>query len=232
MPIFFVTAGKISSFVEILKRYRMKKAVFGAIAAFLMIFPAISSAQMRWGAIAGGDITNLKWSQNTFRTEPFTSTKSAGYFAGVIGEYTIPGIGFCIDLGLQYAQRGSTMNLGDFKVWSSDGFGTERSYLHYIDIPVHLRFKYTNLNGIERIAAPFVFAGPSLSVLVAHNDVKAFDYNPAVFAVEVGGGVELFRNYQLSASYSWDVTNAMKAVKLDNFRAKNRTLKIALTYLF
>ncbi len=211
----------------------MKKAVFGLVAVFILMFSAIhSEAQMRWGVTVGADITGLKWSQSSFRTQPFTSDQSTGYFAGVIGEYTIPGIGFCVDLGLQYAQRGATMNLGDFRVWSADGYGKERSYLHYIDIPLHVRFKYSNLNGIERIVAPFVFAGPSISILAAHNDLDAFDYKPVVFGLEVGLGVELFRNYQLSASYNWDVTGAMKAVKLDNFSAKNRTWKIGLTYLF
>ena len=211
----------------------MRKIVFSIIAAFILILSSIeSSAQMRWGVTAGADMTDLKWSQDNLGIHPFTSDKSTGYFAGILGEYTIPGIGFCIDLGLQYAQRGATMNLGDFPVWNSDGYSNSRSYLHYIDIPLHVRFKYSNLNGIERIAAPFVFAGPSISVLVAHNDIKAYDYNPVTFGLEAGGGVELFRNYQISASYCWDVTSAMKAVKLDNFRAGNRTLKIALTYLF
>lgn len=131
-----------------------------------------SSAQMRWGATAGIDITNMKWSQKLFRNEPFKSTKSLGYTAGIIGEYEIPGIGFGIDLGLQYAQRGASFNMGDFEIWNSDGYGNERSYLHYLDIPIHLRFKYSNLNGFERKLCPFVFVGPELSILLAHNKLE------------------------------------------------------------
>ena len=190
------------------------------------------TAQMRWGATAGFNLTDLNWSQESLRTTPFVSDKSAAFNAGVIGEYTIPGIGFCIDLGLQYSQRGATMNLGNFTIWNADGYGRERSYLHYLDIPIHLRFKYTNMNGVERVIAPLVFAGPSISILLAHNDIEAFDYKPVVFGLEVGGGVELFRNYQVTASYTWDVTGAMSAVKLSNFKAKNGTLKIGVTYLF
>lgn len=234
MPIYFAAAGKIRSFVEIFqtKYISMKKMLTGIIAAFILLSSFSVSAQMRWGATAGFNLTDLNWSQQNLRTTPFVSDKSAGYFAGIAGEYAIPGIGFCIDLGLQYSQRGATMNLGDFTVWNSDGYGNERSYLHYLDIPIHLRFKYTNLNGVERTIAPLVFAGPSISVLLAHNDIKAFDYKSVVFGIEVGGGVELFRNYQLTASYIWDVTGAISAVKLSNFKAKNGTLKIGLTYLF
>lgn len=210
----------------------MKKYIFAimAILAFANTFRA--SAQMRWGVTVGADITNLKWSQNSFRQEPFSSTKSAGYAAGITGEYEIPGIGFGIGLGLQYVQRGATLGLGDFPVWSSDGYGKERSYLHYLDIPFQIRFKYTNLNGFERKLAPLVFAGPTVSILVAHNDLKAFDYTAVQLGLEVGAGAEIFRDFQLTGSYNWGVTNTMKAVKLDNFSAKNRTWKIALTYFF
>ena len=210
----------------------MKKLLLGLVLTIMLSIPTTLSAQMRWGVIAGADVTDLHWSKKYLRTTEFKTVKSLGYFGGVIGEYMIPGIGFAIDLGLQYAQRGASMNMGDFKIWSDDGYGYERSYLHYIDIPIHLRFKYSNMNGFERILAPFVFAGPSVSILVAHNNIDAFDYKPVFFGVEAGLGVELFRKYQVSFSYGADVTGAMKAVKLDNFNAHNRTWKVGLTYLF
>ena len=150
----------------------MKKLSFIIVALMALAGALQSSAQMRWGATAGIDITNMKWSQKSFRNEPFKSTKSLGYTAGIIGEYEIPGIGFGIDLGLQYAQRGASFNMGDFEIWNSDGYGNERSYLHYLDIPIHLRFKYSNLNGFERKLCPFVFVGPELSILLAHNKLR------------------------------------------------------------
>ena len=172
----------------------MKKLSFIIVALMALAGALQSSAQMRWGATAGIDITNMKWSQKSFRNEPFKSTKSLGYTAGIIGEYEIPGIGFGIDLGLQYAQRGASFNMGDFEIWNSDGYGNERSYLHYLDIPIHLRFKYSNLNGFERKLCPFVFVGPELSILLAHNKLEkngeaAFDYKPVQLGLAVGVGV-------------------------------------------
>lgn len=216
----------------------MKKVILGIFAAIILFTAFESKAQMRWGVTAGATITDLKWSQKTFMTPGadapylFTVDQEVGYQAGIFGEYTIPGIGFCIDLGLQYTQRGATMHMGDFKVWSSEGYGIERSYLHYIDIPVHLRFKYQRMNGFERKLAPFVFGGPTFSILAGHSDIDAFDYKSVIVNLEAGFGVELFRDYQISASYGWDVTNAIQAKKLDNFKAKSRTWKIAATYFF
>lgn len=215
----------------------MKKLSFIIVALMALAGALQSSAQMRWGATAGIDITNMKWSQKSFRNEPFKSTKSLGYTAGIIGEYEIPGIGFGIDLGLQYAQRGASFNMGDFEIWNSDGYGNERSYLHYLDIPIHLRFKYSNLNGFERKLCPFVFVGPELSILLAHNKLEkngepAFDYKPVQLGLAVGVGVEIRRNWQLTGSYTWDMTGTMNATKLDNFDSHNRTWKVALTYFF
>ena len=175
----------------------MKKLSFIIVALMALAGALQSSAQMRWGATAGIDITNMKWSQKSFRNEPFKSTKSLGYTAGIIGEYEIPGIGFGIDLGLQYAQRGASFNMGDFEIWNSDGYGNERSYLHYLDIPIHLRFKYSNLNGFERKLCPFVFVGPELSILLAHNKLEkngeaAFDYKPVQLGLAVAVAVDCF----------------------------------------
>lgn len=211
----------------------MKKILFAAILfATLLGTKSVSAQEMRWGVTAGLTVTNQKWSQDQFRQEPFDSDKSLGYAGGIIGEYEIPGIGFGIDIGLQYVQRGSSMNLGDFAVWADDDFGRERAYLHYLDVPFHLRFKYMNLNGFERKLAPFAFAGPNMSILLAHNDLNAFNYKSVQLGIEVGIGVEIYRDFQLSGSFNWDVTGTARAVKLDNFNSHNRTWHIALTYFF
>lgn len=215
----------------------MKKLQFIIVAVILTLNTTFSMAQMRWGATVGLDVTNLKWNQTSFRQQPFESSRSVGYTAGIIGEYEIPGIGFGIDLGLQYAQRGATMNMGDFTVWADDGYGNERSYLHYLDIPIHFRFKYTNLNGFERKVAPFVFVGPDISVLLTHNSLKkggeeAFKYKGILLGIEVGLGAEVYRDWQVSVSYNLDATGAMESKKLNGLRSHNRTWKVAVTRFF
>ena len=102
---------------------------------------------------------------------------------------------------------------------------------------IYLRFKYSNLNGFERKLCPFVFVGPELSILLAHNKLEkngeaAFDYKPVQLGLAVGVGVEIRRNWQLTGSYTWDMTGTMNATKLDNFDSHNRTWKVALTYFF
>ena len=38
--------------------------------------------------------------------------------------------------------------------------------------------------------------------------------------------------WQLTGSYTWDMTGTMSATKLDKFESHNRTWKVALTYFF
>ncbi len=143
-----------------------------------------------------------------------------------------PGIGFGVSSGIFYEQRGATLNLGEKLVWASQGYGKERSYLHYIEIPIHLRFKYTRLNGMEDYVAPFVFGGPSFSILAAHSNVKALKYAGGEMGLTVGLGVEIFKNWQVQASRTWGMVYAVKTKLLDDFSAKNRTWDIRVVYLF
>ncbi len=185
------------------------------------------SAQFRYGPMVGLTVTDLKFKQDLISVD-----KSVGFSAGVATELMFPGIGFGVDAGLFYEQRGATLNLGEKEVWSSQGFGRERSYLHYLEIPVHLRFKWTRMNGLEDYIAPFVFGGPSFSILMGHSHVKALQYAGGDVGMTVGGGFELFRNWQVMCSYTWGLVYAEKTKLLDDFSAKNRTLNVCVVYLF
>ncbi|MBQ9077336.1 MAG: PorT family protein [Muribaculaceae bacterium] len=205
----------------------MRRIIICLVVLATMIGAGSVHAQFRYGPVAGVDFTDLNFKQNLI-----TVDESTGFSAGIMGEMMFPGIGFGLDIGLMYVQRGATLHLGEKRVWAYDGYGTERSYLHYVDIPLNLRFKYTRLNGIEDYVAPFVFGGPSLSFLVAHSSIHALEYARGEFGLSVGGGLEIMRNWQVSASYTWGMSYALKTRLLDDFSAKNRTLNIRLAYLF
>lgn len=206
----------------------MQRLFASTIIAFILAFvPAGLSAQFRWGPTVGANLTDL-----TFKQDLVEVDRVAGYSAGVQGEFMFPGIGFGIDLGLIYNQKGAKVNLGEKRVWSSLGYGDERAYLHYVQIPLHLRFKWTRMNGLEDIIAPFVFGGPDFTILAAHGGCEAFDYAGGELGLSVGGGIELLKRYQISFSYNWGMTYALKTKLLDNFSARNREWNIRLTYLF
>jgi len=205
----------------------MKKILLLLIAAAAMVLPLRSNAQFRLGATAGVDFSTLK-----FKQDLFTVDASTGFQAGVQGELMFPGIGFGIDIGMLYTQRGATLHLGEREVWASQGFTDPRSYLHYIEIPLNLRFKWTRMQGLEDYVAPYVFGGPSLSLLAGHSKIDALEYAFGEIGLQCGFGLEIMRRWQIQGSYTWGMTYALKTKLLDDFSAQNRTWSIRATYFF
>lgn len=186
-----------------------------------------ASAQFRYGPMLGLTFSDLK-----FKQDLITIDKGTGFSAGLATEMMFPGIGFGMSSGIIYEMRGAMLHLGEKKVWASQGYGNERTYLHYIEIPVHLRFKWTRMAGIEDYWAPFVFGGPTFSILAGHNDIKALKYAYCDVGLTAGVGFELFKRWQIQCSYTWGMTYAEKTKLLDDFSAKNRTLDVRVAYLF
>lgn len=207
----------------------MKRRIISALIIFAALFGAIStSAQFRYGVMAGANMTDLNFKQDLASVD-----KSIGYSAGLVTELMFPGIGFGMDFGLYYEQRGATLGLNDKEIWQHQGITSpQRAYLHYAVIPIHLRFKYTNLNGFEDTLAPYVFAGPSVGLLLGHSKLDCFDFPFGEFGLDFGLGVEIKRKWQVSASYNLGFTYAMKDKILTNYSARNRTLSLRLAYFF
>lgn len=199
------------------------KKILTLLAALLLV--ASASAEFRWGPTAGVNISELKYKQDLF-----TVDQTVGVSVGVLGELMFPGIGFGLDVGLLYEMHGAKQHFGERKIWASDGIGTETSYLHYIQIPINLRFKYTRLNGIEDKIAPFIYGGPIFSILAGHNDVAPLDYSHGYIGLQCGLGAEIFKRFQVSAGYYWDMTYETITKKLENFSSKARGWQVKLTY--
>jgi len=206
-----------------------RKFISTIIIAVAALCSFSAGAEFRYGPVAGVNISDLHFTQDFFNVD-----KSVGYSVGVMGELMFPGIGFGIDLGLMYDQRGATMNLGQGNnvLWQSQGYGVARSYLHYLNIPLHLRFKYTRLNGFEDTLAPFIYAGPSIGFLVGHNKIDCMDYATGEVGVDMGIGAEIIRKWQVSLSFNLGFTQAFKDRTLTDFEAYNRTWAVRVAYLF
>ncbi len=207
----------------------MKRIVF-AFALCCMILAGVTvQAETRWGVVAVGNYSTLKFNQDLIGVE-----NGFGGGAGLIGEIIIPGIGFSVDGSLIYSLFTTNVHFGEKKVWSSDGYGNETLCNHTIDIPLNLKFKYSNLNGVENIISPLVYVGPSFTVHVndGSKGASAVSYKRVAVGIHVGLGCELFRKVQVSASYSWAINKTLSTIKLDDFEAKNKFWRIQVAYFF
>ncbi len=198
-----------------------------AIALGLALAATGASAQARYGATLGATFSDLK-----FKQDLITVNSSAGVEAGVTTEAMFPGIGFGIGSGIFYALKGADLHLGDKTIWASQGYGNERAYLHYLQIPLNLRFKWTRMQGVEEYIAPLIYGGPTVSFLVGHSHIPALSYAAADIGMELGFGFEIMRNWQVTAVRNWGLTYATKTRLLDDFSARNRSWSIRVTYFF
>ena len=126
------------------------------------------SAQFRYAPIAGVTYSDLKFKQDIFPV-----SNMVGAQAGIQGELMFPGIGFGLDFGLIYNMMGAKCDIGTREIWSSNGYDNTYVRIHTIDIPFHLRFKWTRMNGFEDYLAPFVYGGPDFTLSVGHSKSKA-----------------------------------------------------------
>lgn len=191
------------------------------------LFTLAASAQFRYAPIAGVTVNSL-----TFKQDLVNVWQQVGYTAGVQGELMFPGIGFGIDIGLMYNQQGAKVGLSEKEIWAWEGYGNERVYIHNLMIPVHLRFKYTRLNGLEEKIAPLVYGGPDFNIQLAHGRCKAFEYSGGDLGLTVGGGAEIFQRWQLTVSYTWGMTYVLRTRLLDDFSARSRQWMVRVAYFF
>ena len=186
-----------------------------------------ANAQMRWGATAGVNVNDL-----TFKQKLFGVSSAFGESAGIRGEMMFPGIGFGIELGMYYQQLGATLALGDQKIWSSQGYGNERVYMHNITLPFNLKFKWTRMQGLEDYVAPFVFGGPVFNIQAGHSKCDALKFSGGDVSLCAGLGFEVLKRWQIAGSYIWGMTYSLKTAQLVDVSARNRTWDVKVTYFF
>lgn len=199
---------------------------------FLIIFAFLAvalgaSAKFRWGPTVGANFSRFYWKQHLIGNSTL-----AGFQAGLMGELMIPGIGFGVDFGLKYANHGGRCDFGDQFVWSSEGIGDTDLRFHTIQIPIDLRFKWTRMNGIENYVAPFLFAGPVFNFNVGNTKCEAIDRTGGSVGIQCGIGAELWKRFQITGGYCWDVTYDTATKKLDNFSARIQGWNVDFTVLF
>ncbi len=196
-------------------------------AVIMSIGTTTASDQLRRDATAGNSMTDMH-----FKQQLVTVKKTPGFAAGIIGEMIFPGVGFGLDIGAQYQMLGAKANLGEKLMWNSQGYGNQRFYMHTLSIPVHLRFKYTRLNGFEEYLAPLIYVGPSFDFLLGHSKCEAFSFPFGSIGIAMGIGAEIFRKWQVTASFNLGMTYVTKADILTDYSAQNRVWKLSVAYFF
>lgn len=206
----------------------MKMKKISLLIAALTLCCAAMTAQTtsRWGVTAGLDINNVHFKQSDI----VPTSMMCGPQLGVTGEMNFGGGGFGVDGALLYTLKQGKVDYGSRTAWSSLGAGRETVSMHYLDVPLHLKFKYNRLGGVEDTFMPMAFFGPQFSFLPCGNHSELNSYSPVSVYLDMGLGCELMRRVQVRAGYNFSIGQSFHTKLLDDNVAKNRTWFVNLTW--
>jgi hypothetical protein len=173
-------------------------------------------AQLRFGLKGGVNVSTLSG-------DAADDLKSmTGYYVGPTVELSIPVIGLGVDGSVLYSQKGIKSDADDKK-------------MGYIEVPVSLKYKFFDLPGLNKIATPFIEAGPYASFKIsgklddienAEAQLKAKTFGAGL---NFGLGVELLGRLQIRGAYSLGLTDSYAA---GDWSVKDRTWQIGASVFF
>ena len=196
--------------------------------AMLLLCATAATAQTtsRWGITAGANINEVHFKQ----TDIVPSSRMWGPQLGVTGEMNFGGVGFGVEGSALYSLKQGKVNYGSRPMWAAVGAGDETVSMHYLDVPLHLKFKYNRLGGTESTIMPMLYVGPQFSFLLHGNHGELNSYPPVHVYLDMGAGCELMERCQLRVGYNFSVGQTFHTKLLDDNVAKNRTWYVNLTY--
>lgn len=197
------------------------------LAALMMSLPA--QAGFRIGPRLGVDVSSLRFNKDVFNKE-----NRAGFTGGLQMDITFAH-GFGIDASVMYATRdlAGTVDVADEPVTT---FETTR---RFINVPVNLKWKMI-LPFVGHIFSPYIFTGPDFAYLLSSKNIvtgEVTDEKKYEFSWNVGIGIELFKNLQISATYGMGITNLANIEEQVNLwvkelKANNNNWTITAAWLF
>ena len=204
----------------------MKKIILFITTLLIATAAASGQTTSRWGITAGATINEVHFKQHDI----VPSKRAVGPQLGVTGEMNFSGIGFGVEGSLLYTLKQGKVNYGERTIWESQGFGDEMVSMHYLDVPLHLKFKYNRLGGAESTIMPMVFVGPQFSFLMHGNYGDINKYSPVSVYLDMGLGCELMERVQLRGGYNFSIGQSFHTKMLDENVAKNRTWYFNVTW--
>lgn len=195
----------------------ISKKIFIAAVLTIAVLPAWS--QVHVGLRAGITVNELRLDRDFI-----SSDNRAGYTGGLVLDLNIPVVGLGIEASAMYTHRRDRL--------TSEDHTYKRNY---IDIPVYARFRLS-LPGVERFFAPYVFTGPSFSILFDDDAPANVNNSKTYTSLDLGFGADLFSRARLSMTYGLGITQAMEIIDRDHagsqVEGKDRHWTINLAYFF
>lgn len=177
----------------------MKRFFTLAALAAMFMFSTPTNAQVKFGAKAGLNLTNLSFSQETLNAK-----NRAGFFIGPTVKFTLPVVGLGVDASALYDQREASVEYAT--VTSSTNVVTAKRTLRQqqVVVPINLRYSV----GLGSMPSVYGFAGPQFGFNIGdknqtlYEDVMDWRLKTSNFSINVGAGATLLGHLQVSLNYN------------------------------
>ena len=157
---------------------------------------AEASAQLRYGFRFGGEFASasLKDAGNYFMRN------RSGFSGGLDLEYQMPHCGFAPDIAVVYTRYNTQLE--------SSETGQHNSGRDFIEIPVHLKYKFW-LKSTKELFAPMIYTGPSVMFRVGNGDSDVLKTKRVQADWDVGIGFDIINFIQISGGYRFGLGNTV-----------------------
>lgn len=203
---------------------KTKTTLFFFFLAIFLMGGATAGAQIKFGVKA-----EIGANKMTLDNQMLEKSNYNSYKFGPAIEMMIPALNIGLEGAILYSNNETTIKY-------SDSGSKEKAEVHYLDIPVNLKYKMvtTNILGI------YASAGPYAHFKLGNNDffkdlsdnVKAKNFGAGI---NLGAGIELFRMLQVGAGYSIKLSDdysADKPVWNDAFNGKKGIWSLSAAVYF
>lgn len=166
----------------------MRKAFFRLVAiAVMMTATTTAAAQLMLGVKGGLNLTQLSLNTNDLKTN------RNGFFVGPSLMFNLPGLGLGFDAAALYDERDA--RIGDDPV-------TDLKQ-RMITLPVNLRINLAP----KAAVGLFVYGGPQFGFSLNKGEkridsARQWKFRDSEFSVNVGAGISVLHNVQLSVNYN------------------------------
>lgn len=206
----------------------MSKKIIISISFLILALGAYAQIGIR----AGVNIANQSLYSDI---SDFSKSDLTAFQIGAVYQYMPQKMGFGLESGLLFSQKGSSFNYND---------ETKKGYneLNYLEIPLNLRYKitfgpiglyaYAGLYGSYLVRAKTVFDDDSNS----DPKLELGEFKDRIdYGYSVGAGIELLRKVQVGANWNSgfkDISSVYAPTPMKITSGKNRVFSVNVTLLF
>ena len=177
------------------------------------LFTMPAKAQVGFGFKGGVEVSKLKVSGSIF-----DSDNRPGFFIGPTLDFTLPIVGLGMDVSALYTQSNCKVTESNVK--------TKSRKSKSIEVPVNLKWSF----GLGSALGIYIAAGPQFGFNIS--EPEHYNSKKCVFSANLGGGVKIFRHFEVGAHYNWGLSKFAEYEEEGGIRIRKNGWNLSLAYMF